>query len=184
MSDNSNRRVKCLTIGLAAALSIFASAAMAQDRALVAAARGALSQLQDHSFRNDREYCGFIARDDRGAYVVLPAYKGRAYSCLPLDRHSAGREIVASFHTHGSYAFEADSEVPSSDDVLGDVEMEIDGFVSTPGGRLWFVDGQRGEVRQICGLGCLPQDPAFKAGVAGPIAGRYSLDALIRRERE
>ena len=55
---------------------------------------------------------------------------------------------------------------------------------ATPGGRFWFVDGQTGVSRQICSLGCLPQDPDFVPGVFGPVAQRYTLADLDRRESE
>ena len=157
--------------------------ALAQDAALVATARGALAQLQAPSIRQGREYCGVIARAPSGVYRVLPARRGRADSCLPSDRGTRGLAVVASYHTHGAYGAEYDSEVPSLDDVRGDMEEGVHGFVSTPGGRLWHIDPRTGRARQVCGTGCLPADPRFVAGDWGPIARVYSLRALRTRDR-
>ena len=49
---------------------------------------------------------------------------------------------------------------------VGDIEADedegVDGFVATPGGRLWYVDTKDMIVRQLCSLNCLPQDPLQK----------------------
>ena len=104
-------------------------------------------------------------------------------SCTPRDPRSAV-EVFATYHTHAGFDDSYDSEVPSSDDVIGDMEDGMDGYISTPGGRFWFVDGQSGTVRQICGLACLPQDPSFESLIYGPIKQRYTLGELERRESE
>jgi len=62
------------------------------------------------------------------------------------------------------------------------MEDGVDGYVATPGGRLWFIDGQSGRARQICGLGCLTQDPDFKPEIYGPIKQSYTLGEIEQRE--
>ena len=57
----------------------------------------------------------------------------------------------------------------------------VNGWVSTPGGRLWFVDGRSGALRQICGRGCLPVDPGFVPEEHGPVPDALSLDGLYAR---
>ena len=42
-----------------------------------------------------------------------------------------------------------------------DFEEGTNGYVSTPGGRLWFVDGRAREASLICGPRCLTQDPFY-----------------------
>ncbi|KMW58716.1 hypothetical protein AIOL_003695 [Candidatus Rhodobacter oscarellae] len=74
--------------------------------------------------------------------------------------------------------------MPSVSDVLADMEEGLDGYLSTPGGRFWFIDGQTGVSRQLCGLGCLPQDPDFAPGLHGTISKRYTLGQLEARENE
>lgn len=148
---------------------------------MLAAARAILVELQPRSFAENREYCGYIGVMPDGQVMATEVTRGDAWSCLSRADESRFVEIVASFHTHAAFDTEADSEVPSVDDVLGDMEEGIDGFVATPGGRLWFIDGVRGVTWQVCGLGCTGQDPNFVVGDAGPIAQRYTLEELERR---
>ena len=136
-----------------------------------------LDGLQQVSFTDNREYCGLIGLTDDGTLVATPARRGRASSCLPPDT-APGLIPLASYHTHGAYSPEHETEVPSFDDLRSDIADGIDGYVSTPGGRFWFVDARAQEVRQICGAGCLLTDPAFEPDPDFPIAPRYSLEEL------
>ena len=52
------------------------------------------------------------------------------------------------------------------------------GIERTPGGRLWYIDSRAMIAVQLCGRGCLPQDPNFHAGDDGEIAKRYTIGAL------
>jgi hypothetical protein len=166
-----------------AALSLFLSSPiLAQDRAEFTAAREILLQLQPRSFAENREYCGYIGVMSDGRVMATEVTRGDAYSCLSRGDESRFVDIVASFHTHAAFDRTADNEVPSSDDVLGDMDEGVDGYVATPGGRLWYIDGRRGVATQLCGLGCMGQDPNFIAYDAGPIAQRYTLRELRRRE--
>ncbi|WP_082152671.1 DUF4329 domain-containing protein [Candidatus Rhodobacter oscarellae] len=121
-------------------------------------------------------------RDRRGAQRADAAAR-QLFRGQPRDPRDAA-EIIASFHTHGGFDEDADSEVPSVSDVLADMEEGLDGYLSTPGGRFWFIDGQTGVSRQLCGLGCLPQDPDFAPGLHGTISKRYTLGQLEARENE
>ena len=168
---------------IALLLCLFAPCAAAQTADEVAFARQILADLQDNSFAANREYCGIIGRTATQKLTASNPRKGRRDSCQPRDPRNAV-EIIASFHTHGSFDYGADSEVPSSTDVIGDMEEGTDGYVSTPGGRLWFIDGQTGVSRQLCGLGCLLQDPDFEPQVYGPVRTRYTLNELENREAE
>jgi hypothetical protein len=49
--------------------------------------------------------------------------------------------IVASLHTHGAFKYVMPAECPSVVDVEACESEGINGYVSTSGGRLWFVDG-------------------------------------------
>ena len=163
-----------------AALLMTAHAATAQDAALVNFARAALADLQARSFGDNREYCGRIGIDGEGRLVASRTRKGRRDGCTPRQL-PRGARALASFHTHAAFDPAADSEVPSPQDLDSDMAEGIDGFVATPGGRLWFNDGARGETRLICGPFCLPADPAYREGVWGPIAPGYTLDGLAAR---
>lgn len=170
---------------IAVALAIVTGApALAQDPAEMRAAREVLMQLQPRSFAENREYCGYVGVLPDGTVSVTEVTRGRRDSCLSRADESRFVEIVASFHTHAGFDPEADSEVPSIEDIEGDMFEGVDGYVATPGGRLWYIDGQRGVATLICGLGCMGQDPNFVPGIAGPIANRYTLDDLDARMSE
>lgn len=157
--------------------------AAAQDAAELAAARAVLLQLQPRSFSENLEYCGYIGRLPDGRLTASEVTRGETWSCLNRADVSRFVEIVASFHTHAGFVSAADSEVPSSDDMLGDMEERVNGYVATPGGRLWYIDYRRSVATQVCGLGCMGQDPRFIPGDAGPIAQSYTLRQLQMRER-
>ncbi len=157
-------------------------AAQAQDAAELAAARQVLLQLQPRSFSENLEYCGYIGRMPDGRLMATEVTRGDAWGCLSRGDESRFVEVVASFHTHAAFDRAADSEVPSSDDMYGDIEEQVNGYVATPGGRLWYIDHRRQVATQVCGLGCMGQDPNFVPGDAGPIAQSYGLQDLLRRE--
>ena len=149
----------------------------------LAFARVTLNNLQVPSFQNNREYCGYIVRTPLGNLAATEPKQGRMSSCLayaPPDDHL----IVASYHTHGAFDYDTPAEFPSVGDVEADEEEGIDGYVSTPGGRLWYVDGSELIVSQICGIGCMHQDPNFEAGLDGIIEQSYTLDELRALELE
>ncbi|MBM2577666.1 DUF4329 domain-containing protein [Jannaschia sp. Os4] len=169
---------------LALLLALLAPPATAQDADLVGTARAILAQLQPNSIRAGREICGLIVRSPDGHYRAIPPRMGSTDGCTPRDDPRVRGEVVASFHTHGGFDEGMDSEVPSLADLRADRAEGIVGFVSTPGGRLWLVDGPRDRVRMLCDVGCLPRDPLFRRGAAGPIARGYDARGLKRRERE
>lgn len=153
--------------------------APAQFAEEIAAVKAMFVPLQAESFDTNREFCGMIGIDENDRLVIGEARRGRAHSCTPRDPDGVV-EIIASYHTHGGFDEWSDSEVPSIDDMLADMDEGVDGWISTPGGRLWFIDGQAGVARQICGIGCLPQDPDFIPGILGDIPTRMTLDQLER----
>ena len=160
---------------------LLAAAAAAPVRAgpdpeVLALVRGLFVTLQPKSFAAGREYCGFIGRRGDGALVASPPVQGAPASCAP--ELPDGAEVVASYHTHGRFEIDDWGEVPSDIDLEGDIAMGVDGFIATPGGRLWHIDHRARTARQLCGIGCLPRDPRFR--IVGPpkIAEEYSQRAL------
>jgi hypothetical protein len=142
--------------------------------------RSLLNQLQPLSFASNREYCGFIGYDPQGRLAAGKAQRGGRDDCTPS--FPRGLDVIASFHTHGGFDPGADSEIPSVDDVEADEADGVDGWVATPGGRLWYIDTTDMIVTQVCGIGCLRQDPKFRAGWQGPIARSYSYRDLLAIE--
>jgi len=138
-------------------------------------------RIQPPSIRENREYCGLVGFDADGLLAVTPARPGTVDSCDP-GAAPPGFEVIASYHTHGGYTPDADSEVPSVDDLLGDLEDGIDGYVATPGGRVWLNLSEEELTFQLCGRGCVPADPTFRACPADPPAIDYTLNELRARE--
>ncbi|MCF2872782.1 DUF4329 domain-containing protein [Octadecabacter sp. G9-8] len=141
-----------------------------------------LDTLQARSFSGRREYCGYFFVDTAGRLQATPPRAGNFASCL-MPEPRVGQGIIASYHTHGSFAAAYDNEVPSVVDLESDFDYGIDGYVSTPGGRVWLVDFQTFSTRQVCGLGCIRSDPQFRPQNEGNIRQSYTYTALQQRSR-
>lgn len=165
---------------LAAALTCLslASAATAQSAEERKFVVHLMNRLQGPSFAQSREYCGYLRRLASGKITSGQISPGTTDGCSP-QRPSSG-QILSSFHTHGGFTEQHYSEVPSVLDMRGDAREGIGGWIATPGGRLWYLDGPSRTARQICGVGCLKQDPLFRPGAQGKVAQIYTLDKLIQ----
>ncbi|TNC65993.1 DUF4329 domain-containing protein [Rubellimicrobium roseum] len=155
------------------------STATGIERAYVTAI---LSDLQQRSFAQNREFCGYIGLDPVDRWMTTPVMAGTEASC-PLPTIPSGMRVVASFHTHSTYSPYYASEWPTTQDVATDAADDIDGYIATPGGRLWHVDTDTMTVRQLCGRGCLPQDPAYVAADDGPLRPVMTYGDLLAWER-
>lgn len=140
-----------------------------------------LSEMQIQSYRTGRETCGYVGRDPSGRMVATPVITGDVASCM-LPQFPPGMMPVASVHTHGTYDPAYESEFPTVQDMLTDRSDQIDGYIGTPGGRMWYVDTDTMTVRQLCGRGCLPQDPGYRPEDDGNVLQAYSLRSLQARE--
>lgn len=134
-----------------------------------------LNDAQQPSFVYNREYCGFIGLDKNGNFMASPPRKGKKSSCM-LDEDHDISTVLASYHTHGAYSHRHESEIPSFDDLAGDIEDGVDGYIATPGGRLWYSDARAGEVRLLC-ESCILTDPDFEPDVF-EILSHYKLEEL------
>lgn len=168
-------------------LCLLISPAMAQEkggRAVILAehafARQILSDIQERSISESREYCGYIAYDRAGELRATPAGPGSRAGCSIKAAPSHWR-VVASYHSHGAWTREYDDEVPSTIDLRSDRNARTNGYISTPGGRIWFHDHQTGIAGQLCGLGCLYQDPNFTSSGSAPVLQFYTLSSLSAR---
>lgn len=178
--------IKTLSGGFVVAAGLLLpSPAAAQDRAaltdeldLFAAAH--FDRIQPQSIAARVEYCGLLGFDATGRLAATPAKRGKPDSCQP-DGAPAGFEVLASWHTHGAYDRDADTEVPSLDDLINDIEEEIDGYIATPGGRLWLNDAEARESVLLCSAGCIAADPEFRPCPAFPPGERYTLKTLRAR---
>ena len=136
-----------------------------------------MNRLQGPSFAQSREYCGYVIRVNN-KLTTGRISQGSVDGCAPEGPKRG--TVIASFHTHGGFTEEHLSEIPSVLDMRGDHREDIGGWVSTPGGRLWYVNGPRLTTWQVCGIGCLKVDPRFRQGAQGKVAAFYTLDKLIR----
>ncbi len=159
-------------------LCLCATPLTAQDTEELALARATLSAIQPQSIRENVEYCGYLGLDENGAYIASPPTRGDTSSCLSDDPVDIA-VITASYHTHAAYSPDYNSEVPSGDDIEGDEEEGIDGYVATPGGRFWYIDTLDDVLSQICGVGCLPHDPSFERETDYVVQQSYAFDELI-----
>jgi hypothetical protein len=147
----------------------------------LAAVTDILAELQRASFAVNAEHCGYIGRDAAGRIVPSTINRGTEASC-ELPYVPAGMTLLASFHTHGTYSPDYASEWPTVTDMMSDAADGIDGYIATPGGRLWHVDTDTMTVRELCGRGCLPQDPAYRPEDDGPLRPVMSIADLRRWE--
>ena len=146
----------------------------------VAFMKAQLNAIQPRSIAEDREYCGYLGILSNGDFAISGPKRGQPAGCTP-DNPPATMRIIASYHTHAAYAPRYDSEVPSATDLEGDIQEGINGYVSTPGGRMWFTDGAARSTTQICGIGCLIADPRFQPE-PNPVHQSYSLAELRQRQ--
>ena len=144
-------------------------------------AKEILNSYQEISFRENREYCGFIGINAEGEFIATKPARGDEEGCQP-DEPDPDIGLLASYHTHAAFSDDFDSERPSTDDLEADVAEGIDGYIATPGGRLWFNDAKAGETRMLCGSYCLKHDPRYEPFEDFPIETIYSLDELRERD--
>ena len=151
------------------------------DDAEIALVKARLEPLQHLSFATDREYCGYLIRGRGGALAFTDMVRGGEDGCTPVIPLT-NVDLVASVHTHGAYDASVPAEFPTALDMESDRRERVNGYVATPGGRLWYIDSAGWVTYQLCSLGCLPQDPEFRAGDDGVIAERYTYRDLIGLE--
>lgn len=150
--------------------------------AVDAFARNFLDGIQARSIAERREYCGYFFIDGDGQ-LRATAPRGGTFASCDMPVPVIGQGVIASYHTHGAFDEGYDNEVPSVIDLTSDFDFGIDGYVSTPGGRVWLVDYQTLSTRQVCGLGCVTFDPAFRPVDEATIRPAFTLQSLQQRNR-
>lgn len=153
------------------------------DDALDRFAAAHFDKIQPRSIADNVEYCGYFGYDRTNKLVATLATRGEQDSCDPAEPPQ-GFAILASYHTHGAYTQDADTEVPSIEDLQGDIEEEIDGYIATPGGRLWVNSAEERLAFVLCGRGCVKADKRFRECKAYPPGEEYTLLELLQRAEE
>lgn len=144
-------------------------------------ARQQLEELQNPSFEGDLELCGIIFETREGELGVSRPHSGNQASCDLNYFDEPGMVPVASFHTHGRHSDQYDGEVPSLIDIESDIQSGMDGYISTPGGRLWHIDHRERVAVLACGPGCLTQDPSYVPCTGDAVLARYTIEELSER---
>ncbi|MGV6887751.1 DUF4329 domain-containing protein [Rhodophyticola sp. SM2404] len=164
----------------ALALLVFSNTANAQSAEETEFMIALMHSMNPASIQNNREICGHVLRGPNGRMTSSKISWGGPASCASLPI-APGVEVLSSWHTHAAWAPSYDNEVPSTVDVEGDLSRGINGWVGTPGGRLWFINGQTGDMHQVCEEGCLPVDPNIGLDGNAPVAKNYTLEELYTR---
>jgi len=151
-----------------------------QSAAEITFIKAELNALQPRSIAENREFCGYMGLNPAGEFAISPSKRGSLDGCTPNDPPASLR-LIASYHTHAAYSYDYDSETPSPDDLMGDIAEGVDGYIATPGGRVWFNDAAARTAILLCDLNCIFADPHFQPDPYYPVANRYSLRALIAR---
>lgn len=147
-------------------------------------ARTRLGAMQARSFAEKVELCAIVFEDSEGALQTSEVRAGDEATCDLRYFDEPGMAPLASIHTHGPFDADYDSEVPSMIDLESDIESQMDGYVATPGGRLWRVDWERERAVLVCGAACLAQDPAYRACPDETVAASYTGSELAARSRQ
>ena len=145
-------------------------------------AKQQLADIQQRSFTEKVELCGIVAERSTGELVTREVIVGENATCDISYFDVSSLLPRATFHTHGAHDPDYDSEVPSVIDLEGDIADELDGYVSTPGGRLWHNDWRMKQARLVCGKNCLPADPAYRDCDTLKPEKTYTVASLKQRE--
>ncbi|MCK0128501.1 DUF4329 domain-containing protein [Erythrobacter sp. F6033] len=147
-------------------------------------ARAQLDALQERSFAEDIELCGIIFERSNGELGASSPRPGDEASCGIAFFDEPGMKPLASFHTHAAQNDQYDSEVPSVLDMRSDSALGMDGYLATPGGRFWWIDGNREIAKMVCGEGCLAQDTNYELCDAYEPESEYDIPTLMGRFRD
>ena len=139
-----------------------------------------LAKLQNETLARGNEACGYIYKIS-DSLKHTPIVRGKAEFCdsSPDDVPSNGN-LLASFHNHGGFDKDYDSEVPTVDDMDMDRLDNIFGYVATPGGRVWRI--RDGFAQQLC-RDCVARDPDHDDRAFLPVKSSYTRKLLMERHK-
>ena len=149
-------------------------------------AETALTKAQDLSLKNNREYCGYLAFDGDDKLRFTDPLKGDVESCEP-PYVDDDWELIASYHTHGAIdpnETDVTFELPSTGDLESDMDEGVDGFLSTPGGRFWFIDTIDEVVIMLGDIGYFKKDRNFERDWGCEPLDEHTFDEIYIMEEE
>ena len=139
--------------------------------------KSVLDKLQLQSFADNREYCGYVAVSPDGSFAASSPRRGGRNGCVPRLGATQGA-VLASYHTHGAASDIYDTEYPSFEDLYQDIIGGVDGYIATPGGRVWYNNARLRRTILLCGAGCITADPRHRDTDPPTVGVSYSIDEL------
>ena len=139
------------------------------------------TSVQPPSIAGGREFCGYFGVLPSGDFTASDPLPGGPDFC-DLPGLPTNFQATASYHSHGRHDGISDGEVPSVDDILSDAAEGVWGFVATPGGRVWLIDGYDRSATLLCGPGCIRTDPGYREDPLDPVQPFYTLEDIRFRQ--
>lgn len=112
-----------------------------RDQSETEAAFNVLNGINPTSVRQNREFGGWVYRNQDGTYGSSTPVRGEAASVTlpnPVTSTPSGSRITASYHTHAGFDPRFDNENFSPQDLRSDNSLGIGGYLATPGGTFQF----------------------------------------------
>ena len=109
------------------------------------AAFDVLNGINPQSVSENREYGGWVYILPDGSYGSTTPVQGEAASVTlpsPIQSIPSGGSRTASYHTHAGFDPKFDNENFSPQDLESDREINVDGYLATPGGQFKMHDVQ------------------------------------------
>jgi len=67
---------------------------------------------------------------------------------------------------------------PSVQDLKNDFKQRLNGYIATPGGRVWFNDYNNQISRLLCDIGCIETDPNYRECKHTAPEAQYTIEGL------
>ena len=154
------RRPVLIGVGVAAIAAAASSGSDSQDNASRIelqhnAARDRLNRINPVSVAENREYGGYVYRNQDGTFSSTEPVRGELASVLLPDPRPgfgavpAGTETTATYHTHGGFDPRFDNENFSPTDIASDAQLGVDGYLGTPGGQFKYHNVSDGTITTL-----------------------------------
>lgn len=132
--------------GVVAVAAIASSGSSSSDsstrsQAETDAAFAVLNQVNPQSIRENREFGGWVYRNQDNTFGTSTPVRGEAASVTlpsPAVSTPAGSTVTASYHTHAAFDPRFDNENFSPQDIAADNSVGIGGYLGTPGGTFQY----------------------------------------------
>ena len=142
----SSNRPLLIGAGIVAGAALVSSGSDSTDESVrsaneVDAAFAVLSGINPTSVRENREYGGWIFRNQDKTFGSTNPVKGEAASVMlpnPFTTIPGGSTLTASYHTHAGFDPRYDNENFSPQDIRSDNALGIGGYLATPGGTFQY----------------------------------------------